>query len=166
MSQPLIQVLHVPTDVELLAAVGRVVITHGHLNHVLIRTIKTFANMKIEEADYNLARVKMPKLRERIGKLAAEKMGEESEAFKTLMTLLAECEKVTEDRNRLVHDLWVSDWDHADPRLQGRDESVPLPTTAEINSLAKDIQALAKDINEGRLSGFIAEALAARDSRK
>lgn len=161
-SQPLIQVLHVPTDVELLAAVGRVVITHGHLNHVLIRTIKTFAGMTIEEADYNLAKVVMPVLRARIGTLAAEKLGSDSEAYKTLMALLEDCARVTDARNKLVHYLWASDWENREVILIGRDETLAAPTAAQANELAATIQSITESINEGRLSGFIAQALAAR----
>lgn len=159
-----VQVLHVPHDVELLAAVGRVVITHGHLNHILIRTIRTFAKMRIQDADYDLAKVPMDQLRLRIGRLAAEKLGMQTDAYKTLMRLLDDCATVTMHRNRLVHCLWVSDWEHREPVLVCRTGTFVMPSTAVIDGLADAIRGLAENINEGRLSGFIAEALAAKEA--
>ena len=153
------QVLYVPEDPALLAALGKVAIRHGHLNHVLIRTIKTFAGLTIKEADFNLARVPMGVLRSRVEKIAREKLGEDSDAFKTLQSLLGECEHVTDFRNRLVHDLWAKELD-GEPMLIGRDETIPLPSLVDIEECAEATRLLTNLINHGRLQGFIADALA------
>ena len=67
---------HVPDDKELLAAFGEVALVHEHLNHILRMTIKTLAGLKPIEAldatSYDGSR----QLRERIRKLARQRLGE------------------------------------------------------------------------------------------
>lgn len=67
---------HVPSDKDLLAAIGEVALRHEHLNHILRMTIKTLARLDIDEALDATAYDSSSQLRERIKKLARQRLGE------------------------------------------------------------------------------------------
>jgi len=154
---------HLPEDSELLAALGRVTIRHGFLDHVLKRTVKTLADLTIEEADRALARDGSASLRELIKKIAVQRLGKASTATLKLRALLGECERVTEYRNRVIHDLWARELD-GEPLLIGRDSSSRPPDGADLNKLADQIFAVAGQLNKARLDGGFLHA-ALKDAR-
>ena len=67
---------YIPDDQELLAALGKVSLQNEHLNHILKMTIRSLANLTPQEAidatQYEGART----LRDRIRKLARQRLGE------------------------------------------------------------------------------------------
>lgn len=152
---------HVPDDTELLAAFGEVALRHEHLNHILRMTIKTLARLSIDDAldatTYDGSR----QLRERIRKLARQRLGE-SPALLKLEALLERCKRATERRNELVHGVWAKELD-GEPMRRAPDHSwQPLPSVAELKTLGTEIESLTAQLNTARLVGFLSEALAKR----
>ena len=151
--------LDIPEDLMLQAAVGRVAIRHGQLDHVLRMMVKTFRGITIMVAMKETKRWGSLRLRELIEELAAEKLGKtEAAALKELKRLLKKAEDLTEKRNRIIHDVWartkggipVIRDDNSEIRIQ--------PTAAVLDRLANEIAEVAYDLNEGRLRGFLSEA--------
>jgi hypothetical protein len=149
-------------DEETCRAIGAVVVAHGHLNHILIRTIRTFAALPVDDVEFNLDRKKMPHLRQQIDTLARDRLGD-SEAYDWLRELLDRCEQVTEARNTLVHDLWSKDLDDGAIYLVGIGGRQLAPPATSIMDLADAITSLVKAVNDGRLNGLIADALKQRE---
>lgn len=151
----------VPQDKGLLAAFGKVTLVHEHLNYILRMTIKTLARLSPEEAldatSYDGSR----QLRERIRKLARQRLGE-GEPLLKLQALLERCKRATDKRNELVHCVWAKELD-GEPQRRGPDYKwQPLPTTEELLALAKEIQEITATLNMARLEGFLSEALTKR----
>lgn len=152
---------HVPEDKELLAVFGEAALVHEHLNHILRMTIKTLAQLTPEEAldatSYDGSR----QLRERIRKLARQRLGE-GEPLLKLQALLERCKRATEKRNELVHCVWAKELDGEPQRRGPAHEWQPLPTIKELFALVKEIQELTATLNAARLEGFLSEALTKR----
>ena len=149
---------HVPEDQQLLAALGEVTLRHEHLNHILKMTIKSIARLSITEAldatQYDSSSV----LRERIRKLARQKLGE-GEALLKQQALLARAKRLTEQRNELTHGIWAKELD-GDPSVMGAPGKLrPLPSVDELKNLAKQIEVLTMELNIARLEGFLKIAL-------
>ena len=156
-------VFHVPDDQTLLAAFGEVALRHEHLTHILRMTIKTLAELSPEEAldatAYDAAR----QLRERVRKLARQRLGEGIALLK-LQAILERCGRLTTRRNELMHNVWAKELD-GEPIRRGPDHNwYPLPTVTDLKALAEDIRALTEELNGARLHGFLSEALAIRNS--
>lgn len=149
---------HVPADKDLLAAIGKVALRHEHLNHILRMTIKTLARLEIAEALDATAYDSSAQLRERIKKLARQRLGE-GEPLLKLQALLERCKRATEKRNDLIHSVWGKELDGEPARKGLGDEWLPLPTVEELNGLAEVILQITSQLNEARLEGFLHEAL-------
>ncbi len=149
---------HVPEDKELLAAFGEVALRHEHLNHILRMTIKTLARLTPAEAldatSYDGSR----QLRNRIRKLARQRLGE-GEPLLKLQALLERCKRATEKRNELVHCVWAKELDGEPQRRSPDHKWQPLPTIEELSALAEELQNLTESLNTARLDGFLSEAL-------
>lgn len=152
-----------PEEPELLAALGRVSIRHGFLDHILKHTIKTLSGLTIHEADSALAYDGSGALRDLVKKLATQKFGKASGVTLRLRAMLADCERLTGERNRLIHNLWAREMD-GEPLLLAAGSSVPVPSAGELNQLADEIFALAGTINTSRFEGgFLFDALKQKD---
>jgi hypothetical protein len=152
---------HVPKDRDLLAAFGEVALRHEHLNHILRMTIKTLARLSIDEAldatTYDGSR----QLRERIRKLARQRLGE-GEPLLKLEALLERCKRATERRNELVHGVWAKELDGEPVRRMPDHTWHPLPSVSDLMALGKEIESLTGELNTARLEGFLSDALAKR----
>ncbi|MBU6479198.1 MAG: hypothetical protein KGS09_01480 [Nitrospirae bacterium] len=152
---------HVPEDEALLAAFGELTLRHEHLNHILRMTIKTLANLDVNEALGATAYVGSSKLRDRIRKLAKQRLGE-GQALLRLEAIVERCRQATEKRNDYVHSVVAKELD-GEPRRRSTDHSwQPVPTTPELKSLSADIRMLTRELNDARLEGFLAQALSKR----
>lgn len=152
---------HVPEDKELLAAYGELSLRHEHLTHILRMTIKSLADLEVTEALDATAYDGAAKLRDRIKTLARQRLGE-GEPLLRLQALLERCRRATEKRNDFIHSVWGKEVDGEAFRRTNDHSWQPLPTVGELNSLGKDILVLTNQLNEARLMGFLAEALAKR----
>jgi hypothetical protein len=154
---------HVPEDKLLLAAFGEVALRHEHLNHILRMTIKTLGRLRPQEALDATAYDGSRQLRERIRKLARQRLGE-GEPLLKLEALLERCRRVTEKRNELTHGVWAKELD-GEPVRKGSDQNwYPLPTAEELKAFANEIWVLTDELNTARLDGFLSSALAKRRS--
>lgn len=72
-------IFHIPEDKELVAAYGELSLLHEHLDHVLRMTIKTLARLEVNEALDATVHDGSWRLRECIGKLAKQRLGEGAE---------------------------------------------------------------------------------------
>ena len=146
---------------DLLAALGEVALRHEHLNHILRMTIKTLARLEVGEALDATAYDGSRQLRERIRKLARQRLGE-GEPLLKLQALLERCRRATDRRNELMHGIWAKELD-GEPVQRGTDHSWhPLPNVQELQALAKEIQILTEELNIARLDGFLSDALSKR----
>jgi hypothetical protein len=150
---------HVPSDKDLLAAFGEVALRHEHLTHILRMTIKTLANLQPDEALDATAYDGSRQLRERIRKLARQRLGE-GEPLLKLQALLERCRRATDRRNELIHGIWAKELD-GEPLRRATDHTWhPLPTVEDLKALAIELQDLTDTLNTARLDGFLSEALA------
>ncbi|MDA8257429.1 MAG: hypothetical protein M0Z99_17675 [Betaproteobacteria bacterium] len=152
---------HVPEDKELLAAYGELSLRHEHLTHILRMTIKTLAGLDVSEALDATVYDGAARLRERIKVLARQRLGE-GPALLKLQAILEQCKRATERRNDHIHSVWGKELD-GEPFRRGVDHSwQPLPTVEELKTLGQKISVLTNTLNDARLTGFLAEALAKR----
>lgn len=152
---------HVPQDKDLLAAFGEVALRHEHMNHILKMTIRTLADVTIEEALTATKYESSRQLRDRIKKLAKQKLGEGSPLLK-LQAIINNCEKLTSKRNEFVHGLWVSELDGDAYVRDAFGNNKSLPTVQELIELAEEIENLTKKLNSERLEGFLHQELSKR----
>jgi hypothetical protein len=158
---PNIVMFQIPEDQELLSAFGKVALRHEQLNHILRMTIKTLAQLTHHEALDATNKDGSRKLRDRICKLARQRLGEGQSLLK-LLALMERCKRATEKRNEYVHRVWAKELD-GDFKMQGSDhEWKPIPTRQELIKLSEEILELVKDLNLARSDGFLSEALAKR----
>jgi hypothetical protein len=153
--------LNLPSDPAVLAAVGRVAIRHGQLQHVLRMTVKSILGLPAREALDATARQNFGALRERVRRLAKQRLGE-GEALCRLDAILYRAHAVTKHRNRLIHDLWAHD-PHGNPIIRDDErQQRPIPDAAALEELAEQIHSVAADLDAARLEGFLATALRER----
>jgi hypothetical protein len=81
-------VFYFPDNEELSAAIGRIAIFHGQMDHILRMTVKSILGLSVREAIDATRRQGSHELRERVRKLAKQKLGE-SEAIVKLASLLS-----------------------------------------------------------------------------
>jgi len=156
---------HVPADKELLTALGEVALRHEHMNHIIKMTIKSLAGISLSEAILATTYESSGQLRDRARKLARKRLGE-GKALLRLQALLANCKKLTEKRNALMHGVWAQELDGEPQIRDAYGVAGPLPTAEELNNLAKEIEDLTNLLNMERLEGFLYEALSENENVK
>jgi len=152
---------HVPDDKELLAAFGEMALRHEHLNYILRMTIKTLAQLTPQEALDATVNDGSRQLRERVRKLARQRLGE-GEPLLKLQALMRGCQRVTDKRNELVHSVWAKELDGEAQLRNAVHIGRPLPTRQELSDLSSEILDLTNTLNQARLDGFLSEALTER----
>jgi hypothetical protein len=155
---------HVPNDRDLLATFGEVALRQEHLTHILRMTIKTLADLHPDEALDATAYDGSRQLRERIRKLARQRLGEGKPLLK-LQALLERCRRATDRRNELIHGIWAKELDGEPVRRNTDHTWHPLPTVEDLRNLSNELQALTETLNTARLDGFLSEALSKRRGR-
>jgi len=173
MAQKVRVTFQVPNDAEFLNAVGRVTICHAYLDYCLRMCIKSLFRLPYQDAFDATVREGSRGLRDRIRKLARMRLGEGPTLLK-LQAQLKRCEDLTEKRNGLTHriiiDTGVNDERDVNESMllpyilqQAPDASWgPAPSAADLNELAEALAALANELNDARLNGWLAVALAAK----
>jgi hypothetical protein len=153
-------VFQVPDNPEWLKAFGRVSVVHTHLDHILRMMIKTLANVTVDVAINATDTEGSAVLRDRIKKLAKQRLGE-GPALLQVQDIVTRCRRVTDARNSLIHTVIASDWLDTEAMLYRTGfPAEPLPTVEHLESLEKQIGKLIAEINQARLGGWLAEALA------
>ena len=152
--------LEVPENQDLVAAVGKISIIHGHIDRLLRVLFKFFSDVTVEKALAATAYEASSSLRDRIRKLAKAKLGESTELVK-LQALLQRCKISTEKRNALIHNVFARELD-GEPLLGTSDGLwVKVPTLDELNALSSELQELIKDMTHARV-GYLEDAVAKR----
>jgi hypothetical protein len=147
-----------PSDPVLLAAIGKIAVRHGQLDYVLRMTVKSIEGLGILDALDATERQSSSELRQRVRRLAKQKMGD-GPALVRLDALLNRSRRATDRRNELLHGLWAADLDGLELiRHEGHDWR-DVPTASELESLATELEALTFQLNEARLEGFLKQAL-------
>jgi hypothetical protein len=151
--------LHIPDDPSVVAAVGRIALRHGQLDYILRMTIKTLGGLSIQDALDATARLGSRDLRERIRKLARQRLGEGAPLLH-LEAILQRAAKATDRRNHLLHTLWAHELDGA-PVIRDEDNHTfrTIPTSGELDAVAGTLAKIATELNMARLDGFLSEAL-------
>ena len=150
--------LELPKDPELLAAIGRISIRHGQLDHSLKLTIKSILGVSIPEAVDGTHRQGSSKLRNRINAMTKNKFGE-GETLLRLEALLNRASMATEKRNRILHSLFAHELDGS-PVIRNDDHSFgPTPNPKELNAIADELFTIIEELTTARLDGFLKEAL-------
>ena len=150
--------MHLSADEGLLAAIGKISIRHGQLDYSLKMTVRTLANLTIEEALDATDRQGSHELRERVRKLAKNRLGE-GEALAKLDAILMRARRVSAMRNDLLHGLWGHELDGKPVMRAGGYEFKDPPSTADLEEMAIEIGKVAWDLTEARLDGFLKNAL-------
>jgi hypothetical protein len=149
---------HVPSDQKVLAAFGEVALRHEHMNHVLRMTMKSLTGVTPAEAIAATAYESSAQLRDRVRKIARKRLGDGT-ALVRLQAMLAECKRLTEKRNDLVHGLWAQELDGEAHVRDAHGGRRPLPTAEELQDLARELEHHAARLNLERLEGFLVQAL-------
>jgi hypothetical protein len=148
-----------PKDTEVLAGLGRVTIRHGQLDFALRVCVKDLAGVTAEEAIDATDRQTFRELRERVRRLARQRIGE-GPALVRLDAILSRARRAAERRNELVHVLWASELYGDDYIRDGNADWTPCPSADDLNGLAKELADISSDLHEARNSGFLKKALA------
>jgi hypothetical protein len=155
---------HVPKDPALLAAFGEVALRHEHMNYELRLIIKSLAGVTVAEAIAATRYESSRQLRDRARKLARKRLGEGAQLIK-LEAILASCRALTERRNELVHGLWAKGINGEAQIRSAFGDPRALPSVEELRGLAREIEAVTKQMNIDRLRGWLHEALSRQRSR-
>jgi hypothetical protein len=156
-------IFHIPEGPEILRAFGTMSLRHTNLDHILKMTIKTLAGIEMVEALDATAFESSTSLRERIKKIARQRLGE-GPALLRVQALMERCRRATELRNRYMHSVWAEDWLGEAQMRRENHEWGPIPTVAELDAVSTELVRLVQEINEARLRGIVAEALLARNA--
>jgi hypothetical protein len=154
---------HVPSNERLLAAFGEVALRHEHMNHILKMTIKSLTGVTPAEAVAATTFESSAQLRERVRKIARTRLGDGAALVK-LQAILANCRRLTERRNELVHGLWAEDLVGEAHVRDAYGGTKPLPTVEELRTLARELEQLTGYLNFERLEGFLKQALETKNA--
>lgn len=158
MKQAKMMTWEIPENEQLLAAVGTIALRHSQLDYVLRLTIKTVANLELEEALAATEFEGSAALRRQISKLAKRKLGE-GETLLRLQAILEWCRQATDKRNRLVHEVWGKELDGGHGVRNSDHSWDAVPSLEELYVLAEKLVWLRDTLNTARLEGFLREAL-------
>jgi hypothetical protein len=100
--------LKLPTDLELLQAVGCVALAHGQLEHTLRMTVKILSGLSVQEALDATKMMGARDLRDKIKKLFKQRSRDEVGRTK-LDALLNKAKRLSEKQNNLIHRPWAKD---------------------------------------------------------
>ena len=151
-------------DDEVLAALGRVTIAHGHHEYILKMTIKSLFDYSIDEALSATDKKAIVKLRKKIENKAMEKLGR-CTALDELKRFLARSWSVSDRRNLYVHNLWAGELDGPILLRNNNNSWEPAPSKDVLYALSQEILEINNELNLSRLVGVIFEALEAKKTR-
>ncbi len=150
--------LEPPDDPEWLAAYGKVNAYSTILDLVMSMTIKVITEVSVEEALLATWRTTGRELRDRVQKLAKHCLGD-GPAFIELQAILSLARAVAEERNDVIHAVFVRD-ERGAPIIQDPVKGhVPIPSVEELEMLAGRTRHVLGALNHSRLKGSLKMAL-------
>jgi hypothetical protein len=141
----------IPSDRELLAAIGELSIRHEKLNYTLRLTIKSLGSEGLEIVMRKTKYWGSTKLRNEIHERAKKIL--KKKELEAILKLIKTCESVTIKRNDLIHSLFTKK--KTDEKLRIRNStgrSSPAPNAKEVLMLSQKIESVADSLNSFRLS--------------
>ncbi len=155
---PRMMMFYIPEDQDIQAVVGMISYRHSHLDYTLRMTIKTLTNVTIKEALDATKYEGSALLRKRVRKLAGQRLGEGKPLIQ-LQALLMRCERATQRRNDLIHNISARELD-GEPFVQTENhEWKPMPKIDSLVDLWDELTRLTQEVNAARLDGFLFKAL-------
>jgi hypothetical protein len=156
-------VFDIPTDRELLAALGEVALRQEHLNHVLKMILRKLADLTVQEVLDATQWESSKRLRERISRIGRKRLGEGQSVLK-LQALIERAKRATDKRNEYVHTVWARGYSTGNPILWGAgDRRTPQPTIQELKDLAGELELITLDAIGAHIDGFLDDALRDED---
>lgn len=153
-SPPVMLELAIPSDPDLIEALGRMAIAYSHLELVLRYTVKTLSGLSIEKALDATSKERTADTRQRLRRLFLGKKPTADETVR-LDALLGKASRLTNKRNEYLHSAWSVSIAGV-PIMKSEDHSWgPAPKKEEVEGVASELLALGKEINNERLHGFI-----------
>jgi len=149
-------VLDFPGDTALLEAAGKVSLAHGQLELMLRMTIKILSGLSVQDALDATASSKNWELRRDIDKLFRQKTKDVVLHYQ-LKALLARCEQLSEERNKLLHNAWAITPDGSVVVKGDKHAWGKAPTADDLNELASEIKKYVGLLDQARLEGFISD---------
>jgi hypothetical protein len=156
---------NMPEDRDLQAAVGRLAIRHGQLDHILRMMLKSIDDITAEEAWSRTGRMTSGLLCQCVRKAAKAAIGE-TDAFMLIDALLSEAAGATHERNNLMHVLWALGDDGEQQYRPRGGPREPVPTAFQLDVIANRLDAVAERLNHARRHGFLKDALEQKRPRK
>ncbi|MDA0656741.1 MAG: hypothetical protein O2912_10075 [Proteobacteria bacterium] len=155
-------IFSVPNDPKVLSSIAKVTLRHSQLEYVLRMTIKSITGIEIQQALDATSREGAASLRKRILRLAKKKIGDGKE-YLLMQALLKRCQRVSERRNDLTHNVWGAEID-GDHKIRSENhEWIPIPTAENLEALAQEIFHLMNELNKARFDGgFLHTALSTK----
>jgi hypothetical protein len=148
-------------DETLQAAVGRIAIRHGQLDHILRLLLESIDDITLEEARARTKSMTSGLLCQCVRRAAKAALGE-ADAFRQLDALLTAAAGATEQRNRLMHGLCTIGQDDGQRHRARADRPGQVPTLPELDALAERLDVVAEQLDHARRHGFLNEALQQR----
>jgi len=147
-----------PENKNVQAALGVLVVRHGHLEYILRMTIKSLCGLSIHNALTDTNKKTAAILRKRIKKEAKDRLGQ-CAAVEKLLKWLSRSWKASDERNLYVHSVWARERD-SPLKIQKEDFSWrPPPTVQELERLSSEIKSITDELDADRLEGSLFEAI-------
>ena len=149
---------YTPPNERLMRELGKLVVSHGHLEHILRMTYKTLAGISLERARMDKSTAGM--LRDRVSDMSEKTLASTGLAKSELIALLDRAKVVTDNRNIVIHGIWAMALDH-EPCILKEDAVYQLPSVDELESWHIEATAIYHALNASRLKGSINDELKA-----
>jgi len=131
---------------------------HGQLDYALKMAVMNLTGVTQQEAVDATAMQGSRDLRRRVRHLARRRFGD-GDALVRVDAILERARRATDKRNALLHGLWAKEMDGPAVFREDGQEFGPVPTVAELESAAEDLNKIAHDLHTARLEGFLHEAI-------
>ena len=154
-----------PADPKLQAAVGRVAVRHGQMDHFLRMTIKSVSGLTIEQTMKQTKRLTSGPLCDRLSKYAGQRLGTHHPAVQKLEEILDEARSAADSRNKLMHGLWAIGEDGEQKFYASGTRRAAVPTITDLNRLESRLDTIASNLNQARRHGFLRKALDPKKSQ-
>lgn len=146
--------LSLSEDPDLLEAAGSLALAHGQLELMLRMTIRTLAEITVDEALSATQKSKNWELRKCVHSIFNKKTKDMQLRLK-LKSIIGTCERLSEERNRLLHNTWAIAPDGS-VVTKGPDHAWgPASKPNDLRKLASEISDVVATLNHARLQGFI-----------
>lgn len=149
--------LQIPENSELIAAMGEVAIRQGQLEHVLKLTLKSTLSISVKEALDATEFSSSSDLRKRVRRLVKQRIGE-GEPLVRLDAILNRAQRATKKRNDLIHKVWAKSVSGVPIIKDDEHRFHKVPGVLKIKENANELAGIAAELNNARLSGFLATA--------